>query len=65
MRYPELSYTEFYSCYLQQCHSIDFFSYRAPGHGEKGRLDIRSVRPSVQKFSWNWLFSFLWDSTWC
>ena len=22
---------------------------------------IRSARPSVQKFSWNWLFSFLWE----
>ena len=26
---------------------------------------IRFVRPSVQKFSWNWLSSFFWNSTWC
>ena len=28
MTYAKLSFTEFYSCYLQQCHSIDLFSYR-------------------------------------
>ena len=27
MRYAKLSCTEFYSCYLQQCHSIDLFSH--------------------------------------
>ena len=26
---------------------------------------IRSVHPSVQTFSWNCLFSFFWNSTWC
>ena len=57
MRYAKLSCTEFYPCYLQQCHSIDLFSYRTPGHGLRG-LSIRSVCPSVQRFSWNWLFSF-------
>ena len=39
MRYAKLSYTEFYPCYLQQCHSIDLFSYRTPGHGQKGHKD--------------------------
>ena len=39
MRYAELSCTEFYSCYLQQCHSIDLFSYRTPGHGQKGHMN--------------------------
>ena len=38
MRYAKLSCTEFYSCYLQQCHSIDLFSYRTPGHGQKGHM---------------------------
>ena len=36
--------------------SIDLFSYRTPGHGQKGH--IRSVRTSVQTFSWTWLFTF-------
>ena len=39
MRYTELSCTKFYSCYLQQCHSIDLFSYRTPGHGQKGQMN--------------------------
>ena len=52
-----LSYTEFYPCYLQQCHSVDLFSYRTPSHGLRG-VSITSVCPSVQRFSWNWLFSF-------
>ena len=39
MRYTKLSYTEFYPCYLQQCHSIDLFSYRTPGHGQKGHMN--------------------------
>ena len=45
MRYAKLSCTEFYSCYLQQCHSIDLFSYRIPpSHGQKGH--INKVCPS-------------------
>ena len=45
MRYAKLSCTEFYSCYLQQCHSIDLFSYRTPpSHGQKGH--INKVCPS-------------------
>ena len=39
MRYAELSCTEFYSCYLQECHSIDLFPYRTPGHGQKGGMN--------------------------
>ena len=39
MRYAKLSCTEFYSCYLQQCHSVDLFSYRTPGHGQKGHMN--------------------------
>ena len=39
MRYAKLSCIEFYSCYLQQCHSIDLFSYRTPGHGQKGHMN--------------------------
>ena len=36
MRYAKLSCIEFYSCYLQQCLSIDLFSYRTPwGHMNK------------------------------
>ena len=34
-----LSFTEFYSCYLQQCHSVDLFSYRTLGHGQKGHMN--------------------------
>ena len=44
MSYAEVSYTEFNSCYLQQCHSIDLFSYRTPGHGQKGH--VNKVCPS-------------------
>ena len=39
MRYAELSCTEFYFCYLQQCHSIDLFSYSTTGHGQKGHMN--------------------------
>ena len=39
MRYAELSCSEFNSCYLQQCHSVDLFSYRTPGHGQKGQMN--------------------------
>ena len=39
MRYAKLSCTEFYPCYLQQCHSIYLFSYRIPGHGQKGHMN--------------------------
>ena len=39
MKYAKLSCTEFYPCYLQQCHSIDLFSYRTPGHGQKGHMN--------------------------
>ena len=39
MRYTELSCTKFYSCYLQQFNSIDLFSYRTPGHGQKGQMN--------------------------
>ena len=39
MRYAKLNCTEFYSCYLQQCHSIDLFCYRTPGHGQKGHMN--------------------------
>ena len=39
MRYAKLSCIEFYSCYLQQCLSIDLFSYRTPGHGQKGHMN--------------------------
>ena len=57
MKYAKLSCIEFYSCHLQQCPSIDLFSYRTPGQGQKGHM-IRSVCPSVRNLSWNWLFSF-------
>ena len=39
MRYAELSCTEFYSCYLKQCHSIDLFSYGTTGHDQKGHMN--------------------------
>ena len=56
MRYAKLSCTEFYSCYLQQCHTIaTLIGLLAMA---RRVIWIRSVRPSVQKFSWNWLFSF-------
>ena len=53
----------FYFCYLQQCHSIELFSYWTPGHGQKGTMN--KVCPSVRKFSWNWLLSFFRNSAWC
>ena len=43
MSYAELSVIEFYF-YVQQCHSIDLFSYRTPGHGQKGHM--KKVCPS-------------------
>ena len=39
MRYAKLSCTEFYPCNLQQCHSNDLFSYRIPGHDQKGQMN--------------------------
>ena len=39
MRYAKLSCIEFYSCYLQQYLSINLFSYRTPGHGQKGHMN--------------------------
>ena len=39
MRYAKVSCIEFYSCYLQQCLSIYLFSYRIPGHGQKGHMN--------------------------
>ena len=39
MRYAKLSCTEFYPCYLQQCHSIDLFSYRTHGHGQNCHMN--------------------------
>ena len=39
MRYAKLSSTEFYSCYVQKCHSIDLFSYRTPGHGQNDHMN--------------------------
>ena len=43
MRYAKLSCTEFYPCYLQQCHSMELFSYWTPGHGQNWVIWIRSV----------------------
>ena len=37
MRYSKLSCIGFYY-YLQQCFSIDLFSYRINGHGQKGHI---------------------------
>ena len=45
MRNAKPSCTEFYPWYLQQCHSIVLFSYRTPGHGQKGW--IRSLLGSL------------------
>ena len=39
MRYSKLICTEFYFCCLQQCLSIDLFSYRIPGHDQKGHMN--------------------------
>ena len=39
MRYAKLSSIKFYSCSLQQCLSIKVFSYRIPGHGQKGHMN--------------------------
>ena len=39
MSYAKQHFIEFYPCYLQQCHSIDLFSYRTPGHGQKGHMN--------------------------
>ena len=39
MRYAKLNCIEFYPCYLQQCHSIDLFSYRTHGHGQNCHMN--------------------------
>ena len=39
MGYAKFGCTEFYPCYLQQCYSIDLFSYWTPDHGQKGHMD--------------------------
>ena len=41
------------------------YSLIRPSAVVKRVLWIRSVHPSVRNLSWNWLFSFLWNSTWC
>ena len=42
-------------------HSIDFFSYSTIGHGQKGHMN----KDCPSFCSWNWFFSFFWNSTWC
>ena len=61
--YCKLSWIELFSFYLQQCLSIDLFSYWTPGHSQKGPMN--KVCLSVRMCSWNWLFSFFWNSAWC
>ena len=39
MRYAKQSCIRFYYCYLQQCFSVDLFSYRIPGHDQKGHMN--------------------------
>ena len=57
MRYAKLNCTEFilviYSNATQLTYSLIGLLAMA-----RRVIWIRSVRPSVQKFSWNWLFSF-------
>ena len=57
MRYAKLSCTEFilviYSNATQLTNSLIGLQAMT-----RKVIWIRSVRPSVQKFSWNWLFSF-------
>ena len=50
MRYAKLSCTEFYSGYLQQWLSINLFSYRIPGHGQKGHMNKVCQSFSVEVF---------------
>ena len=45
MSYGKLSFNEFYSCYLQQCFSIDVFFYLTPGCDQKGPMN--KVCPSL------------------
>ena len=56
MRYDKLSRIEFYFCYLQQCFSIDLFSYWTTCCGQKHPMN-KVCLSSCPKFSWNWLFS--------
>ena len=39
MGYGKPSYIKFYSCYLQQCPSIDLFSYWTPFCGQNGPMN--------------------------
>ena len=39
IRYGKLGCIDFYSCYLQQCLSINLFSYWTPGRGQKGPMN--------------------------
>ena len=64
MRYAKLSCTEFYSCYLQQCLSIDLFSYRTPGSGQKGPINKVCLSFCLEIFL-ELTLQFLWNSAWC
>ena len=39
MKSGQLSRIEFHSFYLQQCLSIDLFSYFTPAHGQKDPIN--------------------------
>ena len=56
MRYDKLSCIDFYSCYLQQCLSIDLFYYCTPDCGQMG--PIKKVCPFCLEVFLEWLFSF-------
>ena len=64
MRYVKLSCIEFYSFYIQQCLSIDLFSYRNPGYDQNGPMN--KVCPSYcsEVFLELTLYFFL-NSAWC
>ena len=59
MKYVKLSCHEFYSCYLQQCHSIDLFSDRTPGHSQKDHMN--KVCPSFWSFYGIGSLGFFWE----
>ena len=48
-----------YPCYLQQCHSIDLFSDRTPGHSQKDHMN--KVCPSFWSFYGIGSLGFFWE----
>ena len=61
MRYAKLSWTKFILVIYSNTTQSTYFLIELQAMTRKV-IWVRSVHPSVQKFSWNWLFSFLGET---